>query len=408
MKNRVGLFNQANSRFALLFLSLFLVHSPLVWADGDSAFPVKIYGFVLPTITESSSAVESFSQPNAGAYTAAGNPVLAYNPGQARLTFQVAQSRFGFLIGDKNLQGRFEFDLINFTLASPTTASMPRVRRATVQYALNDTDMLLMGQDWDLFSPMTPHTYNFVGHYFESGDLGFMRQQLIWLHTANNFELGAALGLQTANATANDNLIELSNIPTLALRTGYINGQDRLGVSAIATYLLVDRAAGIYLPAYGMTAFFEKMFGDGAFNLRTEVYWGRNLANLGTLSLAFGNASSDVSEAGGWFTGKFKLGEKSAIFGGLGFAGVLNPGSMLASYKFSSGVYSLNSPSTGPGMEKNGTARLGYEYFPLKNVSLFTELAYLNSVHHLLAADIGNYNANPWAVVGQAGMMLTF
>ena len=56
------------------------------------------YGFLLPAISVSSGAVESFSQPNLSAYTAAANPVLAAVPGQARSAFHLGQSRVGVVV----------------------------------------------------------------------------------------------------------------------------------------------------------------------------------------------------------------------------------------------------------------------------------------------------------------------
>jgi hypothetical protein len=58
--------------------------------------PIVFYGFVLPTVQMASGAVESFSQPNMSAYTAAGNPVLGKRPEDARGSFEVVQSRLGF------------------------------------------------------------------------------------------------------------------------------------------------------------------------------------------------------------------------------------------------------------------------------------------------------------------------
>ncbi len=161
-------------------LSLAVLFSPLAFAkDCTSADgPFCFYGFLLPTLSVASQGVESFSQPNQSAFTAAANPALLGNHTAARSSFQIAQSRMGFVVRpETKTNGRLEFDFIDFTKATPTTAALPRVRRALIEHSLSDSLTLRMGQDWDLVSPLAPHTYNYVGHYFQSGDIAFMRIQ---------------------------------------------------------------------------------------------------------------------------------------------------------------------------------------------------------------------------------------
>lgn len=105
------------------------VPAPSVWDQVLEA--LHPYATIKPTIIVSSAAVESFSQPNASAITAAGNPALALEPDHARLTFQVAQTRLGLQLNEKGVvRGQVEID---FAKASPTTASLPRLRIAKVE-----------------------------------------------------------------------------------------------------------------------------------------------------------------------------------------------------------------------------------------------------------------------------------
>jgi hypothetical protein len=399
-----------------LFLSTFIL-GPLL--EPKSVFAtdlqlqlpsLQIYGFILPNIIGATRGVESFSQPNMSAFTAAGNPLLATSPNQSRATFQVAQSRLGFLMGSKtSVQGRLEFDFVDFTKASPTTASVPRLRRATVEYHVDEHNVIVMGQDWDLFSAFHPIDYNFVGHYFESGSSGFMRQQLTWIRTTSDLELGGSIGLQTANPNAPDGNVELSKFPAFVVRGAYLFGEhNRVGLSGIASQLLVDRTTDQKLPAYGVKGFSEFFLAGGDLDIRTEIYAGRNLFNLGTLTLSYGSALSDVAEVGGWMTGRYSLSQKFGIFGGGGIAKVLNPQRMLASYTLSpAGVYSL--AGTGPGIERNWTVRIGAEYKPEPLLSIFAEVAYLNTLHHFGAVAPASASiASPLqtATVAFGGMML--
>lgn len=394
-----------------LALAPALISQPSFATDLQLQLPsLQIYGFILPNIIGSTSNLESFSQPNMSAFTAAGNPLLATSAGRSRATFQVAQSRLGLLMGSKqSVQGRLEVDFVDFTKASPTTTALPRLRRATVEYHPDEHNLIVMGQDWDLFSMLHPLDYNFVGHFFEAGSAGFMRQQLTWIHTTTDMELAGSIGLQSANPNTPDSNIELSKFPAFVLRGAYLFGErSRVGLAGIASRLLVDRVTDQTLPAYGVKAFSELILADGDLDIRVEVYSGRNLSNLGTLTLGYGSALSDVAEVGGWLTGRYGLTPRAGIFGGFGAAKVLNPSRMLPSYTLSpAGVYSL--AGTGPGIERNWTARIGAEYKPEPLLSIFTEVAYLNTFHHFGAvAPASARFANPLqvATVVFGGMML--
>ncbi|MBL7714498.1 MAG: hypothetical protein JNL01_03455 [Bdellovibrionales bacterium] len=369
----------------------------------------KLYGFVLPNYIVSDQAVDSFSQNNLSAYTAAANPLLAQSPQRPRSSFQIAQSRFGFEVQpDPAVQGLLEFDFIDFTKASATTSALPRVRRALIDWKTSENTKIQFGQDWDLFSPLGPHTFNYVGHYFESGDLGFMRQQVVVLHTVDVSEFGIALGLQAQNSKAPDSNTEIGNWPTLALRWKVApkgSAVSQAGFSAIGTALLVDRNRNVRKGAFGLNSFFEMNL-TSHWNWKTEAYAGRNLFNLGLLSLSFGDAIHDASEVGFFSTTRYGLNEKHFVFGGLGWAKIPNPSTMAAAYTGTAANALLG--TTGPGIESNFTARLGYEYKPLPMLTWFLELAYLKTTHHYNAVDLAVSNRQAAAFITNSGLLLNF
>lgn len=140
---------------------------------------MRIYGIVRPVVSFSGSAVESFSNPNASAPTAAANPVLANLADEARLSFQVAQTRFGLWINEPGVvRGHLEFDFIDFAKSSPTVQSLVRLRIAAVEWSPAASVTLAAGQDWDLPTPINPFGLNLVGGNFQAGNTGFMRQQI--------------------------------------------------------------------------------------------------------------------------------------------------------------------------------------------------------------------------------------
>lgn len=399
------------------FLNFFIFFSFLfdlfAWETKEIKKSVTMYGFILPSIVSSSKGVQSFSQSNLSAYTSAANPMLDSVQDKSRYSFQVAQSRFGIRAKYESLiQGDLEFDIIDFTKSSPTTQANPRVRRAVITLNIDENNKLLLGQDWDLFSPLAPHTYNLIGHYFESGDLGFMRHQLTFLHQCANsgpskHQLGIALGLPTSNATSSDSTIELTGIPTLSLRyTVNKDAKNSYGISLIGTKIQESKTSTRKIKNYGLNAFNETTLFNDSLNLRSEIYWGRNLYNLGTLSLSYGSATSDAYEIGGWITGSHKIGENKSIFAGFGLAKITNEEKMLPAYTTSNGVSSLS--NTGPGIKNNSTIRVGMDYTPLDQFKVFMELAVLETTHKLTTNDLKLHNPKTNAFIVNTGFKLDF
>lgn len=384
-----------------------LVGSLLVAGVAHADPPkISLYGFVLPTLTYSSSAVESFNQPNASAYTGAGNPALANDPAASRTTFQVAQSRFGLVANPlPNLTGRLEFDFIDFSKASPTTAALPRLRRAVVEIPATEGVTLRFGQDWDLVSPLGPHTYNLVGHYFQSGDIGFMRQQGQILIKEGNWEHALALGLPGSNNTAADGALELDVLPTVALRDTYQASADtKVGISLLASGFRPSAGNADRLFAGVATIFLETKPTE-KWELRSEGYYGSNTANIGLQGLGYGSFAKPLAnEAGAYVTTHYQLAEKWATFAGVGGAWILNPEGLSPSYTTAGGGLS----GTGPGIERNLTARLGLEWIPSAPLKVFIETASLWTRHRLQPADAALYEADRHAIVGQSGVMLSF
>lgn len=396
-----------SNNIILCVILMSLAIEQFAWASIDLP-DVKLYGFLLPTIIGSSGGVATFGHPNASGFTAAANPMISNFQGSGHLTFQASQSRFGFLIGDLNkVGGRFEFDFSDFTKASPSTRSLLRLRRAYIQYHFNDSDSILVGQDWDIITPVHPITYNYIGHYFESGDAGFMRQQMQWMHKVEKGNIVGVIGLPGSNNSSNDSNLELSMVPTFGLRAIYTPNQEtQIGIAGIATSLLLDKNVNQRTFSYALALFGETKLLENHFRLNGKAYAGRSLSNLGTLSLSYASTSSQTAEAGGWVTGHYALTEKSGIFGGLGYAEILNPESITPGYQLSGGTYTIS--NSGPGIQRNGTVRMGFDYKPEKYISLFVEGAYLITKHKLLPSDLSVAESQRIVWLGQTGMMLSF
>ncbi|MCU0682921.1 MAG: hypothetical protein MUF34_11840 [Polyangiaceae bacterium] len=378
-------------------------------AKKDEAPLLRVYALLKPTVVASSDAIESFGQPNASAATAAGNPVLTAVRNEAHYTFQAAQSRLGFWFAEKGpVRGQIEFDFIDFTKASPTVASVPRVEHL----------LLAAGQDWDLHAPINPHGINLVGGAFQAGNTGFMRQQVKFLYHTGAFEVAGAVGFPANNNGPKHNVPEYARTPTLAARAALLLGPaGRVGVSGIANRWRFTPDAPTERYAFAGAA---GLFGDlsplKALNLRFEGYAGRNVANLGLLGLGQGNAADDVDEAGGFVSIKYNVTEAHAVYAFGGTARALDPAKVAPSYAYASAPADGAAPApsaatlagTGPGLRWNRTARLGYEYRPSKAIAVLGEGFWFRTRHALNADfDAARFGAVRHAVGAELGLLFT-
>jgi hypothetical protein len=349
---------------------------------------LKVYGFLMPTLSLDSSGVESFSQPNASAYTAAGNPALRRGSADAQTSWEVAQSRVGMKwTQSEGVEALAEFDFIDFSKSAPTTSALPRVRRMLVQWAGTDGWKFQVGQDWDLVSPLAPFTYNLVGHYFQSGDIAFMRIQALALKTSGDFESGWAIGMPAQNALAAPSGVELGRWPTLAWRgTWKIAADSKVGLSTLVASIEPSPTDSFRIFGGVVTAFGEGSWGKTRWV--SEAYFGQNTFNLGMMGLSMGDRNHPrVREAGAYVSWKHPITDETRFFGGIGAAWALNPDSVQPSYSRNGGTATLNSPSTGPGISRNLTLRVGMEHDLKPGLVVFGEGAFLSTTHRLLAQD---------------------
>jgi hypothetical protein len=393
------------------------VVSPAAPSVLDSVLQAfRPYATIKPTVIASSAAVESFSQPNASAITAAGNPVLATAPADPRLTFQVAQSRAGVWLNEKGVvRGQVELDFIDFTKASPTVASLPRLRIAKVEWAPTDAFTLMVGQDWDLHAPVNAHGSNMVGARFQSGNLAFMRQQIKAVGRLGDFELGGAIGMEGANVTSKDAAFELSGVPTFALRGAWLVGKGKVGLSGIVTSLRLNLGAPTERRAMagGVTAFADVTFGRTT--VRGELSAGQNMANLGLLSLGQGGPK-DVGEWGGFVSVRQGITDMHFVYGTAGLMRVFNRDAVRPSYSYPTVPADGTPPAfstaglagTGPGIVHNAGVTLGYELRINKNLAFLLEGFFLQTEHQLLATDVDRADPTRRALGGELATFVTF
>lgn len=400
---------------------------PPVEAVASPPSLIRPYALIKPTVVFAGRPVESFSQPNASAVTAAGNPVLAALPNEAGYTFQVAQSRIGFWVAEgQPVRGQLEFDFIDFPKSSPTVQAIPRLRIAKVEWGLSDSTVLVAGQDWDLWGPVNPHTIDLVASSFQAGNTGFMRQQVKLIWHNDGFEVAGALGLVGSNPAAKALIPEYNGLPSLAARAAWLLGTSgRIGVNVLATQWRfapnspaeAKSFAGAF-GVYGDLTPFER------FNVRFEAYWGQNFANTGSLALGTGRSTVpamsttadviDMQEVAGFLSARYGLDDTHAVYGSFGMAKILNSEDVVPSYSYPTVEAGMIPPEstaglsgTGAGMTQNLTAKLGYEYRYDKSIALLIEGFMFQSQHVLNQQYDSDINGNRTALGGEAGLLFT-
>lgn len=356
---------------------------------------VDFYGFLLANSTYAAGGVDSLGRNNMVAYNTAANPVLATNPSRTAGSFQVQQSRLGLKLHlDEQLETLFEFDFVDMNKSTPTVAALPRLRQAKVTWHEDDWTFNV-GQMWDLYSPLAPTTYNYIGHYFLSGDLGFMRIQAQALLKKGNFEHAMAIGFPNFNNSAQESTGEFSKLPTLSLRETYHSDAWTYGTSGIIGHLELTNGTRTQTP-FAVNLFAQ--YKDDSNELNFESYYGHNTENLSLQGLGYSQSLLTLRETGAFFTGRHKVSEKHGFFYGAGYAKILNPENLTPSYSYVSGRPSLNltsttSSSSGYGVVQNATVRLGYEYFIKKKMTAFFETAHLYTEHLLNPVDQARWSS---------------
>lgn len=388
--------------FAMLGLSAEAV------AQEKKAGPdFKFYGIIKTAVEGAYGAPESFGHPNFSAVTSASHPVVFNDREEVFTSFQVAQTRFGFKLSQGPVLGKIELDFIDFNKSTPTLASQPRLRVASLDWKLSEHDTLSVGQQWDLFAHIQPHHLNIVGAHFTAGNLSFMRDQIIWLHQRPKLDVGVAVGLPGANGAESLNNLERGLVPTVSARAGYkINEKSVVGVSGIGTSVRLsdeDR-----LTVYGAALYLSWAISP-SFELRGESYFGQNLANIGQLTLGAGHKDADVREVGAWLSLKQQATQVHGFSLTAGMAQVLNTEDMLLGYTPAAGTAAATrSLGQGLGMERNIHVRLSWSANVADGLKVFTEPYVLASRFKLAAQDKGSHSANTQTYGAQAGLLYGF
>lgn len=191
--------------------------------DEDEYWRLSFYGFIKGNYILSSHSVLSYGRENLVAPNMAKRRVQ-FDDSQQRSNISVNETRIGFKseLGDK-LKGYIEMDFIDFQKSNANVNVNPRLRQATFTYSYNDHLDIFIGQRWDIFSPLNPDTYNIINSLFQTGNVGWMREQIGFNFYQNSkLSFSGALGNTAVNTSAGPSIrLEHNKAPTAALQLKY-------------------------------------------------------------------------------------------------------------------------------------------------------------------------------------------
>ncbi len=203
-------------------------------------------------------------------------------------TLTAQNSRFGFrwkgprMFSNFNINGRLEWDLFD---GSNNSSMRFRTRLAYLEWK-NLGSSILMGQQWDLFSPLNPTTLNTNGNFWNVGNMGLRRGQLRYTYMGSPVEFALMMGDPGSVGGMQ------SNLPVFQGRVGFKLGEGaayKFGFSGVSgSEDFGDDDAGIM----GLGVDLNLTFGGG-FCIKGEFATGENLNAFGSRADVY---SEDVDD----------------------------------------------------------------------------------------------------------------
>lgn len=209
--------------FCLLCAGIVLLRLP-VFADitlvDTDKNKLQLYGFFKLDAAFQDGGVNGLTFPR---YAVAGDGSLYLSATHTRFGFKYAGTP---LANGMNVAAVLEFDF--FDTATPTQMK-PRFRQGYFTLGRKGHSLLL-GQAWDLFSPLGPTTLMINGYLWQTGNLGFRHAQVRYAYATPRFDLAFSL---SDPATAGG---WSAKMPVLQSRLGIKlgkGGKHQLGLSGI-------------------------------------------------------------------------------------------------------------------------------------------------------------------------------
>jgi hypothetical protein len=235
--------------------------------------------------------------------------------GNQQLTVHPRLTRIGInfvappnLVKGWDVTGKFEMDWQNAQGVTPESRPLPRIRHAYLQLQRGSYSLLL-GQNWDLISPLFPSP-NDDTLMWNAGNLGDRRAQIRLSYEPKDKPLRWALALGLTGAVDGKDLDnngvrdgEDSGLPNVQVRLAWKFRNGEIGLWAHHAWERVTN------PVAGQTRFTSHSIGldwqwqlSPKWNLRGELWTGRNLSDFrGGIGQGVNAATgAEIRSKGGW------------------------------------------------------------------------------------------------------------
>lgn len=222
-------------------------------------------------------------------------PRFAVVSGDDGTNLTAQHSRFGLKWHGPKLDNGWKADaVLEVDLFDGSSHNQMKVRDRLAAFTIsNDKHAILMGQHWDIFSPLNVTTFMTNGNLWQAGNLGFRRAQARYTYTGDNFTLAGSINDPSMSGESSE-----TDSPIWEGRVGTTLAGIKLGVSG--AYGKDDTT----LPSddtdiYGLSADAVWKINDN-YTVKGEIATGENMAVF--LSRSKVNlATEDEEEAtSGW------------------------------------------------------------------------------------------------------------
>ncbi len=248
-----------------------------------------------------------------------GNQQLSVHPRLTRIGINFAAPPN--LIKGWNVTGKFEMDWQNAQGITPESRPLPRIRHAYLQLQWSDYNLLL-GQTWDLISPLFPSP-NDDTLMWNAGNLGDRRSQIRFTYEPQGRPFSWSVGLGLTGAVDSKDLDnngvrdgEDSGLPNVQLRLAW---KGKSGSVGLWGHYAWERTTN---PVAGENRFFSHSIGMDwqwrfapRWDLRGEAWLGRNLSDFrgGIGQGVNATTGREIRSKGGWLELGYQLSPRYRI-----------------------------------------------------------------------------------------------
>ena len=155
-------------------------------------------------------------------------PRFAVSDGDNGTNLTAMHSRFGLKWGGPALDNGWKADAVfEFDLFDGGSQNQMKLRNRLAAFTLSkDRHSVLVGQHWDIFSPLGPTTLMTNGYLWQTGNLGFRRAQARYTYKGDFFEYAGSINDPSMSGESAE-----TDSPIFEGRVGFTLANVKLGVS---------------------------------------------------------------------------------------------------------------------------------------------------------------------------------